>query len=261
MISKNQLKLLRSLQQKKYRKQEKKFLIEGLNLCRAAIESYYRTELFLFGESVAEKEPFAALQQLASGKGIDLEIIADKTIMQLSDAVSPQGVVAVVKMPELKLTELWDSSPHQLIILDKIADPGNLGTIIRSAAWFGLSAVICSDRCVDLYNAKVLRSSAGSVFYIPQIYTDVEILSLSAELAARGYQLYAADSSGKTSYREADFSVPYALIVGSERHGVQAAFNQLPVQKISIPRHGKGDSLNAGVAASIILTYAVGHGS
>lgn len=262
MVSNNQLKFLRSLRQKKYRKQEKKFLIEGLNLCQAAIESNYRTELLLFGESVAEKGPFAALQQLASRNGIPREIVNDKVIRQLSDAVTPQGVVAVVEMPDSKITGLWQHNPSQLLILDGITDPGNLGTIIRSAAWFGLSAVVCSDRCVDLYNAKVLRSSAGSVFYIPQIYTDVEILSLSEELAARGYQLYVADSSGDKSYREADFSDPFALIIGSERHGVQAAFNQLPVEKISIPRHGtKGDSLNAGVAASIILAYAVDHDS
>ncbi len=255
MISASQLKKYRSLQQKKYRQQYGQFLIEGFNLCEAALRSDFSVELLLINQEAAEQF-FPRLAVLAK-KQVKVEFVPDQVIRALSESVSSPGMIAVVKMPQRSLADLWNLQPHEILILDQIRDPGNLGTILRTAEWFGIQALICSEACVDLFNSKVLRSSAGAYFQLPLVLANQKLIEVLPELLARDYNLLVANPTASQSYFEMDFRRPFALIIGSERQGVSPGIYDFPLQEICIPRRGRTDSLNVAVAAAILLAAAV----
>jgi RNA methyltransferase, TrmH family len=255
MISNNQLKIYRSLKSKKYRKIEGKFLIEGSNLCEAALESSYSVELLLMSESFSEDNSNRHILNRIKEKKIRSEIVKEKIVDSLSESVSPQGIVAAIESPELDIEKFWDLKAEEVLVLDRISDPGNLGTILRSAAWFGIKAVLCSSDCVDLYNGKVLRSSAGSIFQLPLILDDLNIVEVVSQLKKNKYSILIADSNTNQSYMDTPFSRPFALVVGSERQGVRSEI-QSSGKGICIPNRGKAESLNVAIATSILLAEA-----
>lgn len=256
MISKNQLKTYRSLKTKKYRISEGKFLIEGNNLCEAALESEFSIELILISSAFANRSSSHNLKTLIEEKKAPFEIVEDKVVYSLSESLSPQGVVAVLKIPEVNTKDIWHFNPTEILILDRISDPGNLGTIIRSADWFGIRTIVCSSNCADLYNGKVLRSSAGSIFHLPLIMTGINLVDFMRQLIERKYSVFIADPGADNSYLETSFPRPFAVIVGNERQGVRSEIQCIGGTKINIPKKGKAESLNAAVAASILLAEA-----
>ena len=254
MISHQQLKIYRSLKQKKYRHRERKFLIEGLNLCEAALQSDFLLERLLLSRD--GELNFSRHLPLLAEKRVPVEIVPDKVIRSLSESTSPQGIIAVVKMPLPALADLWKLPPREILVLDRVRDPGNLGTILRTANWFGIPAIACSNACVDLYNSKVLRSSAGSLFQLPLILDDVNLTQLLPELLEHNYNLFVANPAAQQSYLDVEFRRPFALIVGSERQGVEKAVYSFPLQEICIPRRGRAESLNVAMATAILLAAA-----
>ena len=176
-------------------------------------------------------------------------VVTDKVMRALSDTVSPQGILAVVPFLELPLPEnLW-----LVLVVDRVRNPGNLGTILRSAEAAGASQVILTPATVDVYSPKVVRGAMGAHFYLP-IATGVSWSEVAEALEDR--QILLAEARGDKVYYEVDWTKPSALIVGSEAEGPSQETERLATERIVIPMQGKAESLNVAVAASVILFEA-----
>lgn len=252
MISKAQLKYLTSLKQKKYREKERRFLIEGLHLCEEILTSDFEVEALFYCPSRVTCARGMQLIREFKNAGIAIEEINSNSLRILSDTVNSQGVVCVVRKREYSFTELANSGPDLLLALDQIKDPGNLGTIIRTAGWFGADGVLISQDSVELTNPKVLRATMGAAFHIP-ILENQELNHVLTKLRDMEYALLVADKLGSASYHDFDFPPKNVLILGNEIVGVSKELNNLATTTLKIPKTGRGESLNVAVAAGILL--------
>ncbi|MCR5774534.1 MAG: RNA methyltransferase [Lachnospiraceae bacterium] len=173
----------------------------------------------------------------------------DADFARLADTRHPQGILAVVKQKHYELKDLTGGSLY--IILETIQDPGNLGTIIRTAEAAGVSAVIMNKGCVDIYSPKVVRSTMGSIFRVPFIYSD-DLTGTIRQLKEDGIVIYAADLSGTDMYETA-FSERKAYVIGNEANGVSSDMISLADRIVKIPMEGQVDSLNAAVSAAVLM--------
>ena len=166
MLSKKILKELLELQTKKGRKLKEKFLIEGVRLCQEAIESDWRIEQLYYSQSFPESENGEKILLQAKQKKINFILVQEKVIKKLAETETPQGIVALVQKKNFSLKEVLAQNPTIILALENLKDPGNLGTIIRTADACGVQAVLSSPGAVELYNSKVLRTSMGSIFHL-----------------------------------------------------------------------------------------------
>ena len=245
MISNNEIKLLKSLSQKKYRYQHKQFIAEGLRIIQELIRSnqkpikIWTTENFLNNNQKFKKN----ISQF------NYDIIHNKYFTQILNTKNPQHIMALLPINQ---TEPLVISGQNILILDNIADPGNMGSLLRSAAWYGINTVICSEECVDIYNPKVIRSGMGAHFYIHNILNR-SLVDIIDKLKKQNYNIIAATLDG-TSHVEIDIKDgPWGLILGSEAHGISNNLYQLIDQIISIPSNGYIESLNVAIAGFILL--------
>ena len=255
MISQKQLKFYRSLKQKKYRRREGKFLIEGVNLIEAALDGFGRLLHVLTTPERGEEPRISKLADDARKRGIPVDKLDEKALRSLCEAVTPQGVVAVAEMPPNAAENILHGRDRLILVLDRVSDPGNVGTILRTAEWFGIGSVVCSRGCADLFSGKVLRASAGALFYVPRLAWDVDLQVFLPELAAKGVRIFAADSSRGSPYWQESWESPLALAIGNERHGVGDWTESTPPRFVRIPGKGRTDSLNAAMAAAILVSY------
>lgn len=252
MISENQSKYFSALKEKKYRDREQKFLIEGLRLCEEVFESDYEMEKLLYCPSLISS---ARLQQCIAQcfeRDIPAEEIDEKILKKISDTVHSQGILGLVKKKKVSFEQLLRSDPENLIALENVNDPGNLGTILRSASWFGMEGVLLSQNSVDYTNPKVVRSSMGAIFHLP-IFDQLNLTEKLWELKKLGYSLFLTDAQGDVSYSNMKITQKNIFIFGNETEGVSESIRQITTSIIKIPRKGKGDSLNVAVAAGIIF--------
>jgi TrmH family RNA methyltransferase len=226
MISKAQLKFIKSLQIKKYRKQEQCFLVEGAKSVQELVNSDFEVRL------IAGTSDF-----LSNGKwnGIDTIEVSEKEL----------GAVAVARMKDND--PLAVNSGEFAIMLDDIRDPGNLGTIIRTADWYGITKIIASNETADFYNSKVITSTMGSFTRVRLYYTDLE-----QYLTSEKSRVFGAYLDGKSVY-STDFGSGGIILIGSESHGISPKLEKFVSNKITIPRIGQAESLNAGIATAVIL--------
>jgi RNA methyltransferase, TrmH family len=241
------VKLVHALQiQGKVRRKERRCALEGVRLIEDALSVGARPD-FVFFTSDAESgdQPGARLIAMLRDQDVECLEVTPEVMAHLSDTQSPQGITAVVPLPEL-------SAPAHVnlaLILDGVADPGNMGTILRSAAGAGADVVVLAPHCVDPFNPKVLRSAMGAHFRIPVVRRSwAEIAQDFAELP-----LYLADANGVMPYYRVAWTEPAALIVGGEARGANSEAERLAEAMISIPMANEVESLNAAVAAGIIL--------
>ena len=248
MITKNQLKYFSSLLQKKNRIKEKKFLVEGLKNVEEGLNSSYKCEIiFATNKFIDENEDFIKRFKSKSDKIISLK---QKELQKISDSQSPQGVAAVFIKPS-KFQELKNSEEEIIVYLDEVADPGNLGTIIRNCDWFGIKKLLLSSKCVEYTNPKVVRSSAGSVFHL-DIYENIEVDELR-KLKEQGYHLITADVEGENIY-EMKRDEKIIIAFSNEANGPSEELLKISDKIITIPKSGKAESLNVGSSSSVILS-------
>jgi len=246
MLSKNKIKYLKSLQLKKYRLQERKFVVEGSKIVLELIEASHELEAIYATKSWIENNK-PALEPM-------LSIVFDSTtpaLKAISSLSSVSEVAAIVKMAPLGSTPISkDAKLH--LYLDGIRDPGNLGTLIRSAAWFGLSQIICSLDCVDFYNNKVLQASMGAFSHIELISADNNQLTA----ALPEHKLIGA-SLGGTSLQIFTKPDNMVLVIGNEGKGISPALLSACHEEITIARasSSKIESLNAAISGSILLSH------
>ena len=236
MLSISQKKFVNSLKQKKFRTEHNSFIIEGVKMLEELLHSDYEVETI-----------YATSSWINNNSGVDCIEISVKELNSISSLKTPNEVLAVVQQKEVQLIDL----PSQLnIALDKIQDPGNFGTIIRTADWFGIQNIICSDNSVDVYNPKVLQATMGSFFRMNIIYTDLsKFLSENKELT-----IYGALLDGENVYQKELNSKGSILLMGNESKGISEELIPFITDKISIPKFGNAESLNVATATAIFCS-------
>lgn len=236
----DRVKQIRLLQtQAKRRRKTGRVVLEGVRLIGDALAAGWQPDYLLHTPDQAEA--LAAF-------GIESAPVADEIMREISDTQQPQGVIGVFPLPRLPLPQ----PPQHVLILDAIRDPGNLGTILRAAAAAGVQAVILAPGCVDAYNPKVLRAGMGAHFRVPLTEMRWQVV---AEYCA-GLPLYLADGAGDVAYDAVDWRGGWALIICGEAHGAGSDAHQLAQARVSIPMAATTESLNAAMAAAVLLFEA-----
>jgi TrmH family RNA methyltransferase len=230
-----------------------RFLIDGVRLVEAALAAGAPVEQLLV-TSAAAAPRLAALSEMARSRGVPLVEVAPHVLEAVSEVESPQGVVAVVRHRAGTLEGPLGRGDLLLLVVDRVQDPGNLGTMIRTADAAGATAVALTPGTVDPTNPKAARATMGSLFHLP--VAEMEPEGLRGALRAQGVRLLAADTAGTVSVREADYTRPVALAVGNEAEGLAPAWLEAADQVVRIPLLGRADSLNVAVAAAILLYEA-----
>lgn len=250
--SKEKSKQIYKLKTEKGREKEEKFLIEGLHLCQEAFSSEWEVELVLFSSEFGESAQGEKLIQQFSKKGAEIFRAKKKEIEKLTDTETPQGIIAVVKKKKHTLNNDFLNQASLLLGLDNIRDPGNLGTMIRTADAAGADAVLLSGGCVELFNPKVIRSTMGSIFHLPVI-EGLKLTEIIPEMKSRGFKIFVSEVHQGKDYTQLDYPEKVCLLIGSESSGISQEVSNSADEKIKIPIYGKAESLNASVACGILL--------
>jgi len=242
MISKNQLKLIHSLEQKKQRKKSGLFLVQGEKNVSELFESDFEmVNLFATTEYINKHAAILNAKNLVA-------LTVESTVEELQKAgtlKTNNSVIAIAKckqynVPTIKNNEL-------ILVLDQVGDPGNLGTIIRVADWYGIQHIVCSTDCADLYNPKVIAATMGSFSRVQVSHAD-----LCEYLSIQNKPIYGAFLAGKNIH-QSKLAESAFIVMGSESHGISAAVSQLITDKVTIPSFGQAESLNVAMATGIIL--------
>ena len=242
----DRVKLAHALQtQAKARRKEGKMALEGLRLVRDALERGLTPDFILYDPETINIDDIVGATQ---GSPQPTYALTSDIIRHVSSTEEPQGVVGVFPIAPPALPE----TPSRLLILDNMRDPGNMGTILRTAAAAGVEVVLLSPGCVDAYNPKVLRGGMGAHFRIPILEATWEHISVYC----RDLMVYLADMQGDVAYDAVDWREAWALVIGSEAHGESAEAAQLQQRRVYIPMAADTESLNAAIAAGIILFEA-----
>jgi TrmH family RNA methyltransferase len=235
MISKNELKLLTSLQQKKYRQKHKLFVAEGAKLVNDLLHS-----------SFVPFRIYAVDNFVRSNPHLEITPVDENTLERISTQKNPHEAVAIFQLP--KATEIQQSG--LILVLDGVNDPGNLGTILRSCDWFGIESVICSQDTVDAYNPKVVQASMGSIARVKIHYTDLKQFLSESKLP-----VYFTTLEGKNIY-EVKLPKEAIIVMGNEANGISSVLYSVEKQELTIPKFetiNTVESLNVAVATAIIL--------
>ena len=252
-INNQRVKDIANLKQKKYRTESGTFFAEGLRAVQEAVQYAEVTDLFF---TAAEKEKLKEILKTAKEKGVRLYQADAKVMDKLSDTKTPQGVLAVIRMPEQSLQKLRPGTASDnnapVIILDRIQDPGNLGTIIRTADAVGALGVILLEGCVDAYSPKAVRASMGSLFHLP-VVQDIFPEEVLTWCYRYGYEPAATAMQGAANLYKADISKKIAFIFGNEANGVSKELQAAAETRLFIPMAGQAESMNVAMAAGIVL--------
>jgi RNA methyltransferase, TrmH family len=245
-ISNAKVKLVRSLARRRARYAARQFVIEGVRLIEEAVGAGIAPALVLYAAR-AEDEPRArALLDRLRAATPEVYAVSDAVMQAASNTETPQGIVAIVPFAALPLS----TAPQFVLILDAVRDPGNGGTILRSARAAGVDAVFFAPGTADPYNDKVIRAAMGAHFRVPLRVARWEDI----RDALRGIpRVYLADARGEIDYARADWSRPVALIVGGEAEGASDAAKEIATARVSIPMRGGAESLNAAMATAVLL--------
>ncbi len=223
--------------------------IEGFRIIEEAVRSGLKFRAVFFNESA---QPRAARLLPQLGSHVETLLLPDKLFSSAVPSETPQGVAALVHLKKFSLAEILDpASNGPLLVIAGVQDPGNLGTILRSAEAFGAGGILLGEGTVSVYNSKVVRASAGSVFRVA--LAKVELAEAIVELRTRGIRLLATSSHKGSSLARADFSGPVAVFIGNEGAGLDKKLLAQIDELITIPHSPRVESLNAGIAASIVL--------
>ncbi|OBF42913.1 RNA methyltransferase [Mycolicibacterium peregrinum] len=226
------------------RRRAARFLAEGPNLVEAALRRGLVSEVFA---TEAAMDRFGDL--LAA---VPVQLVTERAAKALSDTVTPVGLVAVCRLPEVSLDDVLADEPRLIAVPVQISEPGNAGTLIRAADAMGADAVVLAGNSVDPYNSKCLRASAGSIFSLPVIGEPDEAATV-AQLQAAGMQVIATTIDGEVSLDDVDLAGPTAWLFGPEAHGLPTELAVAADHRVHIPMPGHSESLNIASAASICL--------
>ncbi|MBL4593293.1 MAG: RNA methyltransferase [Flavobacteriales bacterium] len=236
MLSISQKKYVNSLKQKKFRTQCNCFVVEGIKMIEELLQSDYEIESI-----------FATSSWIENNNSVDCIEISEKELNSISSLKTPNEVIAVAKQMD---SQLIDVSSELTIALDKIQDPGNFGTIIRTADWFGIKNIVCSEDSVDAYNSKVIQATMGSFFRVNIVYTNLnEFFSKNSDLT-----VYGALLDGENVYKKQLKHKGTVLLMGNESKGISEDLISYITDRVSIPKFGNAESLNIATATAILCS-------
>ena len=261
------IKAIKKLEQKRERDREGLFVIEGFHLVEEAIKRHAEIETILYSAS-ADVALLAKIetdlmknqghqQNLDSrNTGIDFILITDSILKTLANTPAPQGIIAILKQPKMAIEMLLDDNKRplaHLLLLDNVQDPGNVGTMIRTAEAAGFKGIILGNGSADLFNDKTIRATQGALFQLPIIKANLE--ALLPALHDAGYESWVTTLEEATFYTALPKPQKCALIMGNEGQGVDPKLQKLASTKVKIPMLGQSESLNVGVAAGILIYH------
>ena len=250
MLSSIQIKKLKSLHQKKFRRQENRFLLEGHRLIEQALSANVEIEEIWMTKKSLESSNGKDIIKQIENKDIPWSIAPNKIIKQISDSLNDQGIIALAPIPIYKK---YKDPPQRSIYLDGISDPGNMGTLLRTAAWFGIKSVYCSTECVDPFNSKVVRSAMGAHFYFSH-FESITAESIISDFTKFGIEVLGADMEGDSID---SLNIPdtkgWILVLGNEAHGISKSTRGLVTTMVTIPGVKGIESLNVSIAGGILL--------
>lgn len=254
MITKAELKYYSTLLQKKYRDDTYKFLVEGEKLIFEAVNHRIKCELIICNNGFSQNKP-ETVRTLS--KLVDrFETIPEKDFQKIQSTITSQGIAGVFIQNQSealasKITE------NLIVALEGINDPGNVGTIIRNADWFGIKNILLNDDCADIYNPKTIRASAGSVFHI-HLYKNINLIEMLCSLKQKKYTILCADTRGCNIYNSAKYEKAI-IVFSNEANGPSENLIGIADEKLTIPKIGKAESLNVASASAVILSELIKH--
>lgn len=251
----NIVKYVRGLREKRNRDQEGCFIVEGAKSVHEAVSAGVTVRKLVLSERGHKHSLLNEIETDLSGE-VQIVRVTDEVMEFMSETESPQGIIALVSIPQLTLRDLAVTQSSSLVVIDGVQDPGNVGTIIRSADAFGAGAVILTKGCADIFNSKTLRSTMGSVFHLPVIQ-DVSQQDLISFLKENSI-FVAATTLEETSrfLPDVEFLRPLALVFGSEGKGVSPEISRSADVLVKVPMFGSAESLNVAVTSGIVLYEA-----
>lgn len=248
------VKEVRALKNRKEREEKGLFFIEGLRIVDEALSAGAPIKYAVLSGSFAAG---AGLETAARLEAADVKtyVLPDSLFEALSETKTPQGLLAVLELRRRRFDGAGFSG-SLFVLLENIRDPGNMGTIIRTADAAGFSGVVAAGGCVDVYNPKVLRSTMGSVFHIP-VFCHGDVADALSVFKAGGFKTAASHISGSHTIYEADLTLPTVLVIGSEAEGISREVEEASDMLVRIPMPGRAESLNASVAAGVMMYEAL----
>ena len=246
------VKAAAELKQKKYRTQNGLYLAEGLRTAEEAVA--YKTVETLFYVATDDDRTMRLLEDAAM-QNIKLVCVNENVMKKIADTETPQGIIAVCKMRQPKLENLL-ASGKMLLVLDRVGDPGNIGTMLRTADAAGIGGLVLLKGCADIYAPKTVRSSMGSLFHIPVLsgVSEQEFVSVAKKA---GYDLLVTCLDGADNLYKADLSGRIAFVMGNEAGGVSETLLEKADKRVYIPMAGRAESLNVAMAAGIVMFEAL----
>ncbi len=237
----------------KARRMEGVFVVEGERIAaeipKERLVECYVTEDYVSGGKIAKIFPYE----------VEPVVVAQPVFKKMSDTQSPQGILCICTQRKVSAADLISSKKTgklRLLLLEKIQDPGNLGTMVRTAEGAGFDAIIADENTVDVYNPKVIRSTMGSVFRVPVVYTD-DLAAAVDQLKESGVTVYAAHLNGRNNYKQEKYGNRVAFLVGNEGNGLSDEISRKADCLVRIPMEGRLESLNAAVAAALLMYNTV----
>lgn len=252
----DRVRSVRALSRRSVRQRAGRFVVDGPQGVREAVRHAAGRvdDIYLTSEA---QERHAQLVAAARATGIRLHEVSADVLAALVDTETPQGLVAVVRDERVELADVLALGPRLLVLLTHVRDPGNAGTVIRGADAAGADAVLVSTGSVDVTSPKVVRSTAGSLFHLP-VVTGLDIAATLGTLRAHGIRTLAADGSGSTLLGDADLDHPHAWVMGNEAWGLPEEIRGACDEVVRVPIHGKAESLNLAMAATVCLYASAG---
>lgn len=248
MLTTREEKEIRGLQRRKQRESLHRFLAEGVRVVEDLLASDLRTSLLVVSSSLEDTERGRTLVGRARGADVTVRTVPDAEITRLAGTDSPQGVLAIAEVPDHALDELRGGTTPVVLMMDAVQDPGNFGTLVRSAEALGAAGVIALPGTVDPWNPKAVRSSAGALFRVPVVAAGWR--EASAWLRAEGYEVLAAAAGGEPI---GEVRKKVAVVVGNEGAGVSEVVLSEVDRTVGIPLRGRAESLNVAAAAAILM--------
>lgn len=246
------VKAAAELKQKKYRQQQGLFLAEGLRTVEEAVR--YGAVQSIFYTAIEDDRTRAVLEE-AAAKQIKLVCVSDKVLKKIADTETPQGIIAVCERRSKRLDDFL-ASGKMLLVLDRVTDPGNIGTMLRTADAAGVGGLLLLQGCADIYAPKTVRASMGSLFHLPVLSGLSEELLVQAARKA-GYELLVTCLDGAENLYKADLQGRLAFVMGNEANGVSDALLAAADKRVFIPMQGRAESLNVAMAAGIVMFEAL----
>ena len=245
------VKYTKSLLKSKNRQKESKYIIEGYRILTLAIECEADLDYVFINETFEEKKEHKNFLNILEEKNIKVFKTTNKIFKELVDTENTQGILGVIKFKERKIEHNIKCDDKFILILDRIQDPGNMGTIIRTADAAGVDAIIALKGCVDIYNPKVIRSTMGSIFDMNIIHcTQEECLK---ELKSKDFKIVSSFLNTDNFYHETKYHDRTALVIGNEANGVNDDLIEASDLLVKIPIYGNAESLNAAISSAILM--------